>query len=134
MAKLSFDAGLHTIFWVVSIIFFITMVSDVIGNKELYYTTPCLLEDESAVIDISELYKYEASEVWGEVGELTTPNEVDRLKQSCLAWQHNRNVYAQLLLPYTLFLLFGSIVKMHATPIKKALKRLPKAIRETKEL
>ena len=118
---------IRPIFLIVSVLFVFSLVWDIRTNSELYITTPCdKTGDEVEPFDISVLTGVD------EFGNEVEVFEEDRLRHSCRAWMHNRNILYNNVIPYLLFTLFiMSMNNFGIGRLKRVWKRAQDAQKET---
>ncbi len=114
MSKL--QVGVTISFWVFTLLFVWSLAGNYVFEKELTYTTPCILPNKTSEFqNVNELYG--SNGLPWDIPE--QPDEIDRLKQSCLAWQHGYNFLNGTVLPYTILIIFLIILRFRGDNWKK---------------
>lgn len=114
MSKL--QVGVTITFYLATFMFVWSLAGNYIFEKELTMTTPCILPNQTTEFkNVNELYGYSGMP-WDKPEK---PEEVDRLKQSCLAWQHGYIFLNGTVLPYTILIIILMILRFRGDNWKK---------------
>ena len=110
------QAGVTVVFWAATLMFTWSLANNYLFEKELTFTTPCIMPNQtSEFMDVNELYGSNGMP-WGVPEQ---PREVDRLKQSCLAWQKGYNFLNGTVLPYSMLVILLMILRFRGDNWKR---------------